>query len=85
MAVDKGKLLSQLLLLVVGQVTLYFTMKWLINHLDPQKEKKDKAALAVSCVAYQPVLREIGCKGFAKIEEGRPTDRARDNGCLGCY
>eukprot|EP00038_Savillea_parva_P013317 m.210164 g.210164 ORF g.210164 m.210164 type:complete len:369 (+) comp24890_c0_seq1:115-1221(+) len=38
-----SRLASQVTILVVGQVMLYYTLKWLLKQMDPNRERKDAA------------------------------------------
>jgi hypothetical protein len=68
MPIDKSRLLGQVLILVVGQLSLYYTMKWLLRYLDPQREKKDKAALLVSACAGHPCSHYKGDKVLRRLK-----------------
>ena len=44
--VDKGRLLTSIVLLVSGQIVLLAGMRWLLQAMEPNRKQKDAAAAA---------------------------------------
>eukprot|EP00911_Craspedida_sp_UC1_P000931 UC1_evm3s706 len=61
--IDKGKILTQIVMLVSGQIILLAGMKWLLKQMEPNRDQKDAAQ-----AASKKVLQRLKYSGKALDE-----------------
>mmetsp|Transcript_3390 Transcript_3390/g.8392 ORF Transcript_3390/g.8392 Transcript_3390/m.8392 type:complete len:362 (+) Transcript_3390:188-1273(+) len=53
------KLVSQIAVLVTGQIMLYYSLKWLLRQMDPNRDKKDAASALGSKVLKRLQMAQV--------------------------